>query len=474
MMLVIAALAVTSYLTRSERVPRPPQFVEGIVSAYSRTAVDTYEREGAVALDSFLKHMEREVNIRARLFDDSGRDLTGDDAAPEEREMASLVAQTGDMASRMIGGGKVIEARPEPARDGGRYAFVAVLPLAPPASSAERRPPRSSQPFQRFLPPMPLNFLLGESSAALVARLLAVVLTAGILCYLLARYIVSPVIKLREVTNRVAGGDLSARVSPTLGNRHDELADMGRDFDVMAARIEALMSAQVRLLRDISQELRSPLARLNVALDLARKRSGAEAASALSRIEREATRLNEMIGQLLTLTRWETGSDGMRREQVNLCALVREVAEDADFEARSQNREVRVIACDECETMGTHALLRSAFENVVRNAVRHAPAETAVKISLRCLCEGESGCAVFSVEDDGEGVPEESLSEIFRPFYRVDDSRTRETGGTGLGLAITERAVQLHGGAITAKNMEGGGFVVEIRLPVVARASARP
>jgi two-component system sensor histidine kinase CpxA len=468
MVLVIGALALASYATRPQREPRPPQFVEGIMTAYARSAVGTYEHDGAAALDSFEKHLEREVNVRARLFDAEGVELAGGDATTDEREMASSVVQTGNPATKMNEGRVVIEARPAPARDGGSYAFVAVLPLGSPHPSADGRPQRP--PFGRF-PPSPLNFLLGESTAALVLRLAAVILTAGILCYMLARYIVSPVIKLREVTNRVAGGDLSARVSPTLGGRRDELADMGRDFDVMAARIEALLGAQVRLLRDISHELRSPLARLNVALDLARKRAGSDAQGALSRIEREATRLNEMIGQLLSLTRWETGTDGLRREPVDLAALVGEVAEDADFEARSQNRSVSVVECDECETTGTHALLRSAFENVVRNAVRHAPAESAVEISLRCRRDGAQGCAIFTVRDEGEGVPAESLREIFRPFYRVDDSRTRETGGTGLGLAIAERAVQLHSGTITAANVEGGGFLVEIRLPLASRAA---
>ncbi|MFL6230163.1 MAG: ATP-binding protein, partial [Pyrinomonadaceae bacterium] len=427
--------------------------------------------DGSAALDSFERHMEHEVNVRARLFDSAGAELAGGDVSPDEQELASRVAQTGEGATKMSGG-RVIEARPEHARDGGSYAFVAVLPIGPPPPQPGRRPPpHPPGPFGRLLPPTPLNFLLGESSTALALRLAAVILTAGVLCYMLARYIVSPVVKLREVTNRVAGGDLSARVSPTLGGRRDELADMGRDFDVMAARIEALLGAQVRLLRDISHELRSPLARLNVALDLARKRAGADAQGALSRIEREATRLNEMIGQLLSLTRWETGAGGLAREGVDLSALTREVAEDADFEARSQNRSVEIVACDACATTGSHALLRSAFENVVRNAVRHAPAESAVEIALRRRREGATEFAVFTVRDAGAGVPAEALREIFRPFYRVDDSRTRETGGTGLGLAIAERAVQLHGGTITATNVEGGGFLVEIRLPLTPHTS---
>ena len=282
--------------------------------------------------------------------------------------------------------------------------------------------------------------------------------------------------KLRAVTRQLTEGDLSARVGPLMGNRHDELADMGRDFDAMAARIEALLGAQARLLRDISHELRSPLARLGVAVDLLRKRTGPDAAAHLSRIEREAARLNEMIGQLLSLSRWETGADSARPRPVDLAALVREVAEDADFEARSQNRSVEIKECGACElAAGTPALLRSAVENVVRNAVRHTPEGTAVKVSLSCL-DGKAagGEAVLRVRDEGAGVPEESLKEIFRPFYRVDDSRTRETGGTGLGLAITERAVRLHAGSVKAANVEGGGFVVEIRLPLVRPDADRP
>jgi signal transduction histidine kinase len=275
-------------------------------------------------------------------------------------------------------------------------------------------------------------------------------------------------VKLRAVTRQLTEGDLSARVGPLMGTRRDELADMGRDFDTMAARIEALLGAQARLLRDISHELRSPLARLGVALDLLRKRTPPEAETHLARIELEAARLNEMIGQLLSLSRWETGADGARPRRVDLPALVREVAEDADFEARSQNRSVEVAECDACETAGVPALLRSAFENVVRNAVRHAPEGTAVRVSLDCLKTGAGeGEAVMRVRDEGPGVPEEALKDIFRPFYRVDDSRTRETGGVGLGLAITERAVRLHSGAVSAANVHGGGFVVEIRLPIV-------
>ncbi|HKG15697.1 MAG TPA: ATP-binding protein [Pyrinomonadaceae bacterium] len=465
MSLVVGVVALMSHLTRPLHEPRPPQFIEAVVGAYSQSAADAYAREGAAGLGSFQRRVEREARVRARLLDESGAELSGEGATDDERRLAAQVFGAGGTASKMFDG-SVLEARAvNAAGGGGRYAFVATLPLGPPP------PPRDAPPrrFPHFLPPGPLNFLLGNTAGALAARVIAALLTAGVLCYMLARYIVSPVVKLRAVTRQLTEGDLSARVGPLMGTRRDELADMGRDFDAMAARIEALLGAQARLLRDISHELRSPLARLGVALDLLRKRTPPEAETHLARIEREAARLNEMIGQLLSLSRWETGADGARAKRVDLSALVREVAEDADFEARSQNRSVEVSECDACETAGTHALLRSAFENVVRNAVRHAPEGTAVQVSLDCLKGGtNNGEAILRVRDKGPGVPEESLKEIFRPFYRVDDSRTRETGGTGLGLAITDRAVRLHAGSVSAANVHGGGFVVEIRLPLVS------
>jgi two-component system sensor histidine kinase CpxA len=449
MVVVITTFAVTTHLTRTPEMFRPPQFIEAVLSSYARGAAAAYERAGAAGLEEYLRQIRAETGTRNQLFDASGAELTGADASPEVRELAVQVATTGNPFYRHLGGG-MLEVRPVAARDGGRYAFVSHMPMGPP-------------PVERHV-----FWVLSESTWSLLVRLLAVVLVAGGLCYLLARYIVTPVVKLREVTRQVTEGDLSARVGPRLGGRRDELAAMGHDFDEMAGRIETLLGAQTRLLRDISHELRSPLARLSVALDLARKRAGSAAAGDLDRIEREARRLNEMIGQLLALSRWESDGDRVRAETFDLAALVRDVAADADFEAQGRNCSVVVEECDACETRGTPQLIRSAVENVVRNAVRYTPEETTVKISLRCRREGGAGVAVINVRDEGAGVPAESLKDIFRPFYRMDDSRTRETGGTGLGLTITERAVRLHGGTIRAQNVKGGGFVVELRLPINA------
>jgi two-component system sensor histidine kinase CpxA len=305
-----------------------------------------------------------------------------------------------------------------------------------------------------------LHILLGP-------RHLTVLLIGALFCYWLARHLTMPLVKLRDTARELADGNLSARVSESLTRRSDELGYLGRDFNLMAERIESLVQAQRRLLRDISHELRSPLTRLGVALQLVRRRAGPEIEQGLDRIEREAESINGMIGQLLALSRVETGAGRLTNVRIDLCALLSEVADDADFEARSRNRSVRVAACEPCHTTGVPELLRSAVENVLRNAVHYTAEATEVEISLR-LERDESGAseAVISVRDYGKGVPQEAIDEIFRPFYRVEDARDRQTGGTGLGLAIAARAVRLHGGHINATNADGGGLLVQLRLPI--------
>lgn len=292
-------------------------------------------------------------------------------------------------------------------------------------------------------------------------RLLGVGLIAVVLCYILALYLTSPIRKLRNATKRLADGDLQARVETSVTKRRDELADLARDFDEMAERIEGLITSQQRLNRDISHELRSPLARLNVALELAKTKSGAESQSLLNRIESESSRLNEMIGRLLQLSQLESGVDVVDKRRIDLGELVKDVAADADFEAKGVDKVVQIGEIDKCNVNGSEELLRSAIENVLRNAVRYTAERTAVEVSLT----RNNGHAVVTVADHGGGVPENELKNLFRPFYRVGEDRTRSTGGTGLGLAIAERAVKAHKGQISAVNFNGG-LKVEIKLDV--------
>jgi two-component system sensor histidine kinase CpxA len=235
----------------------------------------------------------------------------------------------------------------------------------------------------------------------------------------------------------------------------------------MAERIEALVDAQQRLLRDISHELRSPLARLNVALELARQRSGENPGNALDRIERESERLNELISELLTLTLLESGTEKIEKAPIDIEDLIESVVEDSNFEARDRNRLVQIITSRKVMVNGSEEMLRRAVENVVRNAIRYTDESTAVEVSLLVQEMDGQQVAVIRVRDHGPGVPEAALSKMFKPFYRVEDDRGRLTGGTGIGLAITERSIQLHGGTITVSNATDRGLAVEMMMPIV-------
>ena len=297
-----------------------------------------------------------------------------------------------------------------------------------------------------------------------------IALVMGAVCYALARYLTAPALQLSSAARRFAGGDLSARVGPQLANRRDELADLGRDFDLMAQSIETQRAGERRLLGDISHELRSPLARLQVALDLAESGADAQTRGYLARIEEEVEELSELIGQLLTLTRLENAGPQLALgEIVDLSALVAEICADADFEASASGRTVELVANSAATARGNENLLRSAIENVVRNALIHAPQSSRVEVSLVC----SDAEAIIRVRDWGAGVPDETLDELFRPFYRVAQARDRQSGGTGLGLSITQRALASHGGSARAINADGGGLEVEMRLPLTENA-ARP
>ncbi len=284
--------------------------------------------------------------------------------------------------------------------------------------------------------------------------------TGGIFCYLISRYLTKPLAKLGDAAANIAEGRLATRVDPLLRHRRDEIADLARNFDRMAERIEALITGQRRLLGDVSHELRSPLSRLIVALGLVKQGPAEEAAENLERIGLEARRLDTLIGQLLALTRIDSGVDRGSLAPFDLTNVVQEVANDGDFEARARNRSVVIKQADACTVTGFEELLRSAVENVVRNAIRHTVEGTVVEISIQV----SNSWVVLRVRDYGPGAPESMLSEIFLPFRRVASGNSE---GAGLGLAIAERAVNVHRGTIRAMNAPKGGLIVEIDLPLV-------
>ncbi|HUJ93997.1 MAG TPA: ATP-binding protein [Terriglobales bacterium] len=408
---------------------------QGQQSKVFATAVQTYEQGGEEAVRRYLDDVREQLHVRVFLFEEHGTEVTG----------RPLPRWAEAMKRGQVPGPRDIWQRltPSPFRhqiltsaNGHRYLAFAVLPPGP------------------FGPE-------GVPSLFLLIGLFS----SGLVCYLLAHYLTSPVARLRAATQRLAEGDLSARVGGENSRRNDEIAQLVRDFDGMAGRLEQSVKAQARLLNDVSHELRSPLARLNVALALARQRSGPQAQTALDRIDLEANRLNELIGSLLAIARLENGENSKLDTPVALGPLIEAIAHDADFEAQMRKCRVDAVIVEDCTVMGSDMLLHRALENVVRNAIRYTHEGTSVEVRLEAGEQAGAEQAVVRVSDSGPGVPEDVLDKLFRPFYRVDDARGRQTGGVGLGLAIAERAIRLHGGTVRAKNRPEGGLVVEIRLP---------
>jgi len=285
------------------------------------------------------------------------------------------------------------------------------------------------------------------------------------LCYGFSYHLSSPVRRLREVVDLFGRGDLSARAAT---GRRDEFGQLAVSFNKMAERIETLLTAERRLLMDISHELRSPLARLGVAVELAR--SGEDRDHMLDRIEKEAQRLNELVGELLQVTRVEGDPSRRKTEPVFLDQLLGEVVEDCLIEAKMKGCRIDLKTAGPASISGDPELLRRAVENVLRNAIRYAPEDTVVDVNLR---SGDS--ARMLIRDRGPGVPDESLARIFDPFYRVDSDRNRASGGVGLGLAIARRAVELHRGTLRAENMNPGlGVMIELPVAIDAPQSIAP
>lgn len=307
-----------------------------------------------------------------------------------------------------------------------------------------------------------------EMPVVSTATLLIALIVSGGVCFFLARYLVAPIDQLRLATRQIAAGDLNVRVSPMLrGRRNDDLGLLASDLDTMAERVRNLLESKQQLLRDVSHELRSPLARLQLALSLAQRPDSDGVARHLARIGCEADRLEQLIARTLRLASLESSLRGLEKVPLDLGELLRIIKTDVDIEADAQGCSVG-FECEAALTVrGDPELLRSALENVIRNAVRYSPAGARVQITANRLLQSIE----VVVRDGGDGVPEKDLALIFEPFYRVDAARNRAVGGDGLGLAIAARAVALHGGTIVARNRSTGGLAVHLSLPAMEPAA---
>jgi signal transduction histidine kinase len=275
----------------------------------------------------------------------------------------------------------------------------------------------------------------------------------------LAWYLSRPLRHLRWALHRVAVGRFDTRVQPLMGERSDEIADLAQDFDRMASQLQQLVESRKQLLHDISHELRSPLSRVQAAIGLA-KQDPSQIGAMIERIERESERLDALIEEMLTLHRLTAGA-GLARERVDVIELLQAIADDADFEARASGRSVRIDAPGQFIAEVNGELVYSAYENVIRNALKFSPSGAAVEIDAHVNRDGTE--LVTCVRDRGPGVPPDMLDAIFEPFVRVEGSESHR--GVGLGLAIARRAMSVHGGRIGSALREGGGLEVTLHLP---------
>jgi two-component system sensor histidine kinase CpxA len=412
---------------------------------YSGTfAIETAERDGIAATTAYLRRMQHATHRTACLFDSAGRVLAGSDCGSLQ-EMALHVQASGASAFSMKYGiaraALVLQGQ-----SGRAYIFVTELPAGPRAA-------------------------LGTNRPALLLQWGIALLVSGLICSLLTRYITGPILGLREMSQKLAAGDLSARTASGLLQRQDEIGDLVRDFNAMASRIEELISRQRQLISDVSHELRSPLARLNVALDLGRQRKGND--PAFEQMDEDLRILDDLIGRLLTIAKLDMSAPQVPMVDLDLADILSQVVRNAAFESREPSGAIQLASTENCIVRGNAELLHSAIENVIRNAIRYTDGGTSVEVRLDSE-KSSSGAIRLVVRDYGPGVPESELKNIFQPFYRITGARDRQSGGAGLGLAIADRVVRIHGGTIRAENAAPRGLRIEIALPRSPLRAAGP
>jgi two-component system sensor histidine kinase CpxA len=403
---VVASLAAFFITFLAMVGPSTERLIRHFQARQIEDALGALERGGPAEAAAYLARLDRSLNATHYLTDTSGRDvISGEDRA------ALLHAPRQFGPPRLDGRVIVVE----PSEDGRHRLII----LAPP-------------PFNIW---------------AFAPYYVLIIAAVALLSWLLAVGIVTPLRAVASAVDRFGRGDLSVRVPAT---RKDEIGQLASAFNDMAGRIETLLTAERRLLQDISHELRSPLARLNIAIELARTADDRDAAA--TRIQKEVDRLTSLVGALLEVTRVEGDPASRRSEPVNVGQTIQDVVQACTLEA--EHRQCRLVLHDaSTRTLyGDPELLRRALENVVRNAIRHAPPRSDVELRTE---DGPTGL-VITVRDTGTGVPEDLLPKLAQPFFRVEDARDSTSGGVGLGLSIANRAVQLHHGSLVAENAHPG------------------
>ncbi len=429
--------------------PGPAQYQDlqqSALGAEAMAAANIYERNGCASLARYAGRIQQTLYLAGA----DGNLLCGQ----ADAGVAASLSRT-DTDSRLVAthaGANNLWSLPVESASGKTYFFV----LQRPFRASKRNLLRDFRYFAS--PQMPVAIVV-----------------FGLTTFFMVLLLTRPIAKLRAAARDLARGRLETRVKQKRGLfGGDEMEGLIHDFNYMAERLESLVAAQKMLLRDVSHELRSPLARLSVALELASEEAPASMTDQLQRIERETGRLNLLIGDLLRLSSMESTDAAFDKQEFSLKSLLEELLPDAEFEARQRSCKIEVCAADPCVMSGNLELIYRAIENVLRNAIRYTQEGSTVQVGLSCGEQSSERFAILEVSDQGPGIPEAELQNIFQPFYRVDSARQRDTGGFGVGLALTQRAVRLHHGEVQARNRPGGGLTIAIKLPCLRVQTPRP
>ena len=433
--LIVGALLVLAITAFTGSQPLGRRWMRLTQDMYAHSAVDFYETGGAPALRQYLATLRDSSGMQASLLDEHQQDVLGSALPPDVDRVLQQSIKTGQS----------------------NFHLGRVWTAATPVSYGPRR-------FLFVVEVHPLRgFFDGTFAIPALNRLVLALLVAGVFCAILTRHIVAPVRALKAAALRLAAGDLGTRVFPVIAPREDELADTAKAFDQMADRMQHLIQKRQELLADISHELRSPLTRISVSLELMRRGE----TDVVEQMQMDLDRINAMIGQILLLTRLDLQPSQADSERIELKGMLESIAQDAEFEGQNEDKTVLVHVEGNCWVRGDANLLRSCIENIVRNAIRYTAAHSSVEITATVArdVEGHSRCEI-AVIDCGPGVPDASLPFIFDPFYRVSESRDHDEGGTGLGLSIAQKIVDLHHGTIKATNRDDAkGLVIQLSFP---------
>ena len=437
---IAAAVLFTAYVLASVTLRPAWGFAAREMLPYvGARAADQYESRGSSGAAEYLADFQQRIHLKVYLFTGTGANVTREAAPEATTVLVRELAEGQEIGSRRTDRGVFLGVTAR-SSSGARYILITGVPRT----------------------------WIGQAISANAGTWLPFLGTFVIVAsiwYWLARQLAIPAIAICSVARQFAAGDLAARVTDVrLLQRRDELAELASEFNRMASQIENLIGNQNRLVGDISHELGSPLARLQLAVALARKQLGSVVQAPLDRIQREMERLDELSQQVLHFMRLESPPDHQRPIRVHLHEFVEELVKDSDFEAAAMSRRVLLGRTAETEAAIYPDLLRSALENVIRNGMRYTAERTAVRIDM--LHQRSTSWVQILVRDHGPGVREECLPHLFEPFYRAEPARDRKSGGAGLGLSIARRAIEMHGGTIQARNCQEGGLEVEIRLPV--------